>query len=395
MEYRNKKARYLFLAGIVFLCMFLNLKANAAASMVGVPVVTGNASGAKVTLTWNKVPNARGYNILMYRENTKTYRYLTSVWTTGNVTWTYKCSTNGTFRFKVRAIRDYKGKRYYGENSKVIAIKTAINPGPRVTYGRWDTSGDSASIRIHWEQNKLADGYAVFRSTDPDTGYICLATLAGNDKLAYRDTRADEDLVYYYRVKAYRKNPGGRVYGALGESRKVVPAGVVQSGRKILFVGDSRVEFMKAYFKSDKRVTWYGKSGEGIMWLKSTASSYIAKKLDGGTDLFLWLGTNDPDYIQIYTSYYKTMVPKWKAAGAKVYIVSVGPENMKAFGKADTTADITAFNKKLRTCADSTGAVYVDLYSYLEKYKFVTIDGSHYDQATCTKIYNYLKAYFG
>ena len=56
MEYRNKKARYLFLAGIVFLCMFLNLKANAAASMVGVPVVT-DAAAAVVVIALGPVPD--------------------------------------------------------------------------------------------------------------------------------------------------------------------------------------------------------------------------------------------------------------------------------------------------------------------------------------------------
>ena len=395
METRNNRTRYLFLAGIVFLCMLFTLKIQAAVT-VGVPAVTGKASGSMVTLTWNKVPNAKGYQILMYQEKSKSFKYLTSVWTAGNVSWTRKCGTNGIFKFKVKAVRDYQGKRYYGNATAPVTVKTAISPGPDLTFGRWETFNSQKCIRLHWKKNTLADGYLVFRSKTRDSGYTCVATIKGNGTAAWRDFKADINTVWYYRVKAYRNNTGSIVYGSLGNPRKVAAAGtvVVPTASKVLFVGDSRTDAMEVYIGDNSRLNWYGKSGEGLRWLQNTAESVIERELDGKTDLFIWLGVNDTYAVQLYSRYYETMVPRWKAAGAKVYLVAVGPENLTAFGREDTTEDIVSFNAGLKTCAEKTGAIYLDLYTYMVRSGYVTLDGSHYDYATCLKIYEFLKPYF-
>ena len=409
-----KKA--LLTALLAALCLLFTVQAKAAVT-VGVPVVSGKASGSMITLSWNKVPNARGYSILMYQSQTRTYRYLSTVWTTGNGKFTYKRPFNGTYYFKVRAIRDYRGKRYYGSSSKAVAVKTAISPSPSLTYGKWETAGGTRCIRIHWKKNSLADGYVVFRSTKRDTGYKVVATFYGNKTFAYRDKGVRRNTTYYYRVKTFRKNSGksNYVFSSLGNPRMVladtkanptptptptpkpVPTTMPSPGgsRRALVVGDSRVDIMKDYFGNSSFVTWYGKSGEGLRWLQNTAASYIANTLDGNTDLFIWLGTNDTYNIQNYVTYYKSMIPRWKSLGAKVYLVAVGPENLPAFGEEDTTAEIVAYNAKLKACAQETGASYIDLYTYLVNNKYTTVDGSHYDRETCIKIYNYLMTFFG
>jgi hypothetical protein len=58
---------------------------------------------------------------------------------------------------------------------------------------------------LHWTQSgkEPVQGYIVYRSTQPDTGFQILAELAGNE-LGYDDHTVTVGR-FYYRVTAYNK----------------------------------------------------------------------------------------------------------------------------------------------------------------------------------------------
>jgi fibronectin type 3 domain-containing protein len=79
---------------------------------------------SKVTLKWDKVKNATGYQI--YRLNTKTGKYEKIATVKGATTCTYKTAklTKGkTYTYKVRAYKNYDGENYYGSYSTISEVK--------------------------------------------------------------------------------------------------------------------------------------------------------------------------------------------------------------------------------------------------------------------------------
>lgn len=81
-------------------------------------------SSSAVTLTWNKVSNASGYQI--YRLNKTTGKYEIIATVKGNKTFTYKNSKlkkGATYTYKVRAYKTSSGKNYYGSCSSTAKIK--------------------------------------------------------------------------------------------------------------------------------------------------------------------------------------------------------------------------------------------------------------------------------
>lgn len=76
-------------------------------------------------------------------------------------------------------------------------------------------------VYLKWKKNKYADGYKVYRSTKKKTGYKCIATLKKASKVSYTDKKVKSKKVYYYKVRAYRKNGKKTVYSGYSPVKKV------------------------------------------------------------------------------------------------------------------------------------------------------------------------------
>ena len=140
--------------------------------------------------------------------------------------------------------------------------------------------------------------------------------------------------------------------------------------KPVIILGDSRTEELRE-FTGDDKVAWICKGSMGYVWLRDTAVKAVDEQIQGNEDLFFWLNEK---------------IPQWKQKGVRVHILAVGPVE-----KPDEYADnktIKAFNKKMK--AQIAGADLIDLYSWLTKQGYKTVDGTHYDRETCIKIYNYI-----
>lgn len=83
-----------------------------------------SSKSSAVTLTWNKVTRASGYQVYRYNSKTKKYEKLATV--KGNATFSYKntkLKKGTTVKYKVRAYKTYNGTNYYGVYSEVVSIK--------------------------------------------------------------------------------------------------------------------------------------------------------------------------------------------------------------------------------------------------------------------------------
>ena len=73
-----------------------------------VTVTTAKRSGSNISLAWNKVSKATGYEI--YVKSGRSWKKLT---TTSGKSYTAK-NLSGTKTFRIRAYRKYNGVNYYG-----------------------------------------------------------------------------------------------------------------------------------------------------------------------------------------------------------------------------------------------------------------------------------------
>lgn len=83
-----------------------------------------SSKSSAVTLKWNKVTRASGYQVYRYNSKTKKYEKFATV--KGNATFSYKntkLKKGTTVKYKVRAYKTYNGTNYYGAFSDIVSIK--------------------------------------------------------------------------------------------------------------------------------------------------------------------------------------------------------------------------------------------------------------------------------
>lgn len=76
-------------------------------------------------------------------------------------------------------------------------------------------------VYLKWKKNKYADGYKVYRSTRKKKGYKCIATIKKKSTVSYTDKKVKSNKVYYYKVRAYRKNGKKTAYSGYSPVKKV------------------------------------------------------------------------------------------------------------------------------------------------------------------------------
>lgn len=382
----------LFLMAVIMLSMWLpgtSATVKAAASVM--PKIAGSASGRLISVKWIAPANSEA--VELYMKDTGGYKKVGTYLKRQNINQvllTGKYST--AYVFKVRALVRENGKLDYTYLATVV-VKTAPNP----TNTRNTKREKLNSGLVSWEKDLTVDGYEIYRSTSKYGKYQKIATIANRNVSAVRDNTLKSSGTYYYRVRAYSKNSYNNVYGCLGSiaelDKYTAPVTQTAKSRKLLIVGDSRVLYMQNWFPNSK-VKYIAKSGEGISWLSSsTIQNQILSSLDGNTDVVVWIGTNDYDYIYSkYIPFYQSVVPRWKAKGARTFFVTLGQFKGGADGWGGYDSNLRTFNAGLKSLAASTGARFIDVYSYLAKtgYSYLSGDRVHFSQATTQTVLKYI-----
>ena len=183
--------------------------------------------------------------------------------------------------------------------------------------------------------------------------------------------------------------------------------------KQVIFVGDSRTEFMENVLKgmgntAIKDVKFVCSAGQGLNWLSSTGwtelysivkndtNSILSKK----TAVIFNFGVNDLTKYKKYAEYYNWMAPQLISKGCELYFMSVNPLNrlmLPNAGRSDRSeAAVRTFNKYMQSNLDSAYN-YIDMYSYLKStgYSFASDhygtgsidDGLHYTTRTYKRIY--------
>lgn len=222
-----------------------------------------------ITLNWNKVSKATGYQVEMYTNGTwKTLSTLSGTSYTAS-----GLSQNTAYRFRVRAIRYYNYINYYGGyTEKDITIRPANTP-----EGLSSSVNTSSSNTITWESMNGVSGYSVYQWIGTSDSYKKLGDTAYP---YYTNSGKSSGTMYTYRVKAYYVSDNVMQYSKPAQVVTcTLPANVTVTTAK-----RSGSNISLAWNKISKATGYeiYVKSGSSWKKLTTTSGkSYTAKNLSG------------------------------------------------------------------------------------------------------------------
>lgn len=108
------------------------------------------------------------------------------------------------------------------------------------------------SVRVVWSKVQGADGYKVYRK-QPGGNWECIQT-ADKDWLDFDDYSADENTVYIYTVRAYRKSSGKTWMSGYNRTGKYMidqaelSSAINESGKKEIIVGWHHIKGVDGYY---------------------------------------------------------------------------------------------------------------------------------------------------
>lgn len=222
-----------------------------------------------ITLNWNKVSKATGYQVEMYTNGTwKTLSTLSGTSYTAS-----DLSQKTAYRFRVRAIRNYNYINYYGDyTEKDITIRPANTP-----KGLSSSVNTSSSNTITWESVNGVSGYSVYQWVGTSDSYKKLGDTAYP---YYTNSGKSSGTMYIYRVKAYYVSDNVMQYSKPAQVITcTLPANVTVTTAK-----RSGSNISLAWNKVSKATGYeiYVKSGRSWKKLTTTSGkSYTAKNLSG------------------------------------------------------------------------------------------------------------------
>lgn len=195
-----------------------------------------SASTTSLTLSWNKIDTADGYEI--YRNGV----YLAEIANNETVSYTDKnLAKTGTYQYQVRMYKEApksgnakKRVRIYGDLSDVF---TATVTAGKASLDEDNCDVDGGEITVAWKKMAGADGYEIYRAPKASGSYALLGAVPAS-QISYRDTTAVTGETYVYKVRAYVVIGGINHYGDFSEettrtARIQLTAGI-ENGKVVL-----------------------------------------------------------------------------------------------------------------------------------------------------------------
>ena len=169
----------------------------------------------------------------------------------------------------------------------------------------------------------------------------------------------------------------------------------IKTGKKILFLGDSRTVGMATSLglkmpnndggtARSNNLTFIGKVSQGYKWFSETAIFEAKKYIDNDTTVLIWFGVND---LNNASNYANLVNRELGGAGASVFYISVGP---CTGSYTNLNSQIETFNDKIESLLSSKIG-WIDIYDYinnnLKSNIFSSSDGLHYTTSTYVDIF--------
>ena len=172
----------------------------------------------KITLSWERVDDAKGYVIYRAEEGKKSKKLAEA----GAGAVKYKdtsVETGKTYTYTIKAFKIKNGKRVYGKASDKAVAKCTLNT-PEFTVKALSDGYN----QIKWKKVPGADAYNIFRRKPEGEKWEFLRTAASSET-KYNDKKLTPGTAYQYLIQAYTDISGNKVYSRynISPTIKTVP----------------------------------------------------------------------------------------------------------------------------------------------------------------------------
>lgn len=171
----------------------------------------------KVSLKWNKVSDADGYEVLRYATG-GSYRTIGTITNNTAVEYTDNSLATGTqFKYKVRAFKQLTGgQKVY---SSATAVKSAVPKLATPVISKLTPS--TKTINVSWKKVDGASGYEIYRAASKNSKYKCVKTITKGSTVTWKNSNLTKGRTYYYKIKAYRVVNGKKVYSSFSSIKYI------------------------------------------------------------------------------------------------------------------------------------------------------------------------------
>ncbi|TDK64145.1 hypothetical protein E2K98_04590 [Bacillus salipaludis] len=181
----------------------------------------------KLTVSWNPVAGADGYEIERASSPAGNYNYTYNIGNSQSYT-IDDLNPGSTYYFRIHSYRIEDGNYIYSSFTPVVSGKPVS-----AQVSAKAVSAGMDKITVSWAKPIGADGYEIERFDSLNGDYDEVATFSNGNTLSYTDSHLTTGKTYYYRVRAY-KNGAPTVYSNYSPivSAKPIPAapGSVKAG---------------------------------------------------------------------------------------------------------------------------------------------------------------------
>lgn len=251
----------------------------------------------------------------------------------------------------------YRGAYYYANAKGKLCTNRFVKRKGKVYYY------DSTGARVHGRWKKIGGKTYYFDRT----GQMITNSWVGN---------------------SYVGKNGAKVYNKTVQGRKIDKSGNIKKLSKkdtCIFVGASRVVDL-SMAANGTGTAFIAKDGQGISWLKGTASVQLKaylKKNPRCTVVFM-MGHNDLKQVNAYIKYYRSLIKKYPKA--TFYFVDLLPKTKE---QTKVRKARVKFNRKMNA-AFGNRCINAEAYLKSQGCLYETLDGTHYPAEVSSLLYQYI-----
>lgn len=164
----------------------------------------------KLKVSWKVVPAAASYQIYRSTKKDGDYQHIKTIDSVGTSSWTdSSVKTGKTYYYKIKTVvKTQNGEQTSGfsnvKSAKAVPAKTTLKA----------KASDAKNVKLTWSKVKGASGYEIYRSNSKDGKYSKVRTISKGSTTSYKNGKLKKSTTYYYKIRAYRKVNGKKVYGS-------------------------------------------------------------------------------------------------------------------------------------------------------------------------------------
>lgn len=224
-----------------------------------------SVGATQLKLTWNKKAGSNGYYIYRSTSAKKGFKKIATIEDGNTLTYTDSGVTKGVvYYYKIKTRNKIEGSVGYSTASAAAYGKTVGN-----TKILSLTIPNTKSMELSWKKVKDANGYFLYRSESPNSGFKRIATIGSNSQTTYRDTSVKAGVTYYYKVRARNKVNGKTGYSSYS---KVISGTIVKTPKIKSVVSQSPTKL---------QINWNKANGANGYYIYRSTSQYTGFKRVG------------------------------------------------------------------------------------------------------------------